>query len=322
MSDLINKYRKDELTPKELSELKQEINAMPDAEIEEKMHAFWLNDNIDTSAVSDELMKRIKNNCDKNIRKKRNRFPIFIRYAQIASLILLPLFIAFTIYLYQENSIILSDEMLVTTGKTERATITLPDGTIVSLNSESTLRYLPKDYNKEERKIKFSGEGYFRVHNNKEVPFLINAKGLEVRVLGTIFNLSVRDNDKTAVLSLEEGSVLLVSERNNTNVTLKKDQKAILDRSTGKITVISDENIKDVSAWRRGDMVFRNTPLSGVIHTIEENYNVTIIVDCKDCLEDSFTGILPTNNLNEVLEVIEHSYHLKAVITGKEIVLK
>lgn len=212
--------------------------------------------------------------------------------------------------------------MLVTTGKTERATITLPDGTIVSLNSESALRYLPKDYNKEERKIKFSGEGYFQVHNNKEVPFLINAKGLEVRVLGTIFNLSVRDNDKTAVISLEEGSVFLLSERNKTNVTLKKNQKAILDHSTGKITVISDENIKDVSAWRRGDMVFRNTPLSSVVHTIEENYNVTIIVDCKDCLEDSFTGVLPTNNLNEVLEVIEHSYHLKAVITGKEIMMK
>ena len=69
-------------------------------------------------------------------------------------------------------------------------------------------------------------------------------------------------------------------------------------------------------------MIFRNTELLEVIRAIEENYNVKIQVDCKDCLSDLFTGTLPANNLNEVLEIIERSYHLKSIITGKKIHLK
>ena len=69
-------------------------------------------------------------------------------------------------------------------------------------------------------------------------------------------------------------------------------------------------------------MVFRNTPLSQVIRTIEENYNVRIRIESEVYLNDPFTSTLPVTNLNEVLEVLEHSYHLKAVINGKEIFLK
>ena len=69
-------------------------------------------------------------------------------------------------------------------------------------------------------------------------------------------------------------------------------------------------------------MVFHNTPLSQVIRTIEVNYNVRIKIESKDYLNDPFTSTLPVTNLNEVLKVLEHSYHLRAVINGKEIYLK
>jgi ferric-dicitrate binding protein FerR (iron transport regulator) len=322
MDNLINKYRKDNLTLEELSELRRDLGSTAKEEIERQIYVSWLNDHVDISSVDDGMMNELKNNIDTIIGKKHSALSLFIRWSQIAAAILLPVFILFTIYLYRENNLILSDEMFVTTGKAERASITLPDGTVVFLNAESTLGYHPKAYNKKERKINFNGEGYFQVFHNKEIPFLINAKGLQVNVLGTIFNLSVREKNSTAELALEEGSVMLLSTRNNQNVVLQKNQKAILNQLTGNITVVTDENIKDISAWKRGDMVFRNTELSQVIRTIEENYNMTIRVDCKECLFDRFTGTLPVNDLNEVLEVIEHSYHLNAVIRGKEIVMK
>ena len=154
------------------------------------------------------------------------------------------------------------------------------------------------------------------------IPFLIDAQGLQVKVLGTKFNLLVRKTDRTAELALEEGRVSLLSTHTNKQVILNKNQKAILDYATGNITVIYDEHLKDISAWRRGDMVFRNTPLSQVIRTIEENYNVRIKIESEEYLNDPFTSTLPVSNLNEVLEVLERSYHLKAVINGKEIFLK
>ncbi|WP_029902539.1 FecR family protein [Prevotella sp. 10(H)] len=322
MNELLNKYRKDKLTPPELTELKDNVNSKSDTEIEEEMRNIWLGEDIDTSAVDEEMIKRIKTNCDQAIGKKRINLSSFARWAQIAAAILLPVFIAFSIYLYHENSLILSNEMLVTTGKAERATITLPDGTIVSLNAESALKYMPKDYNKKERKIDFNGEGYFQVHRDQHVPFLIDARGLHIEVLGTTFNLYVRDTDNQAILTLEEGSVSLLSVQNNQKVILKKNQKAILDQATGQITVFDDENVNEMSAWRRGDMIFRNTELSEVIRTIEESYDVAMTVECKDCLKDSFTGTLPINDLNEVLEVLEQSYHLKATLNGKKIIMR
>ena len=94
-------------------------------------------------------------------------------------------------------------------------------GVLVSLNSKSRLIYFPKDYNKKERKIAFGGEGYFQVKRNVNTPFLINAKGLQVRVLGTTFNLSVRDTERTAELALEEGCVSLLVDQDKQKNNIK-----------------------------------------------------------------------------------------------------
>lgn len=164
-------------------------------------------------------------------------------------------------------------------------------------------------------------KGYFQIDKNKEVPFIIDAQGLQVKVLGTTFNLLVRKDHKTAELALEEGSVWLGATQSHKNVILHPKQKAILDQSTGNIFIIAEEDTQKISAWRHGNMIFRNTKFSEVIHTIEQSYNVRINITCKNCPTDTFTGTLPLTNLNEVLEVIEKSYHLKAQIKGKEIIL-
>ncbi len=322
MNDLIEKYKKDQLAANELLQLRAEVNSMTDEAIEQQLSAVWMDKDIDTTPADDERIARMKERIDTVIGRKTTIGSKVIRWSQIAAAILLPVFILTTLYYYRENSLVLSDETLVTTGKAERASITLPDGSIVSLNTESRLGYLPKSYNKKERQVNFSGEGYFQVSQNKEVPFLIQSKGLQVKVLGTVFNLSVRETSRSAELALEEGSVWLASTTSKQSVTLRENQKAVVDYLTGRITVTTDEYVKDASAWRRGDMVFRRTPLSQVIRTIEDNYNVTITIDFKERSTDPFTGTLPVNNLNEVLEVLEQSYHLKTTIDGKEVVLK
>lgn len=322
MDNLRHKYRKDEVSPEDLYELRRQVNAMSDREIEQQMHDDWLNDDIDISQIEDERMNRIKEKIDIATRNERIGLSLFIRWSQIAAAILLPVFILLSFYLYHQNNLIISEEIIVSTSKGERASITLPDGTLVSLNSESRLGYRTKDYNKKERKISFNGEGYFQVQKNKEVPFQIAAKGLEVKVLGTTFNLLVREKHNTAELTLEEGSVQLLSIKTNKSVILEPSQKAILDQQTGQITIVTGNDTEYSSAWRRGDMVFRNSSLPDVVQSIEENYNVTIRIDCVNYMEDTFTGTLPLTDLNEVLEVLELSYNVRATIVGREIHLK
>lgn len=321
MKELEHKYRNDELSPTELQELRKRVNSMSDNEIGHEMYQAWMDEEINDTSVSDKRMDKIKERVERAIKKEKTGGFRFIRIIQIAAAVLLPVFIALSGYLYYENRQIAAEEMIVSTARGERASVTLPDGTTVSLNSESRLGYFPKAYNKEERKISFNGEGYFQVCKNREVPFVIDARGLQVKVLGTKFNLRAQEDQKTAELALEEGSVWLGATKSNKNVVLRPLQKAILDQSTGNILVIAEEDIKKISAWRHGNMVFRNTEFAEVIRTIEKNYGVTIKITAKNCPADSFTGTLPLADLNEVLEVIEKSYHLKAQIWETEVIL-
>lgn len=91
----------------------------------------------------------------------------------------------------------------------------------------------------------------FRSIKTRKVPFIIDAQGLQVKVLGTTFNLLVRKDHKTAELALEEGSVWLGATQSHKNVILHPKQKAILDQSTGNIFIIAEE---DTQKYQHGDM--------------------------------------------------------------------
>ena len=319
--NLEQKYRQDRLTPNELNELRAKVNSTSDELLEEAICNEWMHDDIDISSVDMQRMDRLKRSIDKKINKKLFVYFKFFKWIQVAAIILLPISIAAIWYLYKENSQLSSEEMVVATGIGEHAKITLPDGTDVNLNAESKLCYIPKTYNKKERQIRFDGEGYFQVRKDKQHPFLINAQGLNVRVLGTKFNLLARKKDASAVLSLQEGSVLFSSLLTGMNVILKPNQKAILNQSTGIIIVKKEENFQDIIAWRRKELVFRNAPLRSVINSIEKNYNIKIRIKTKAYLKDLFTGTLPNSNINEDLEILEKSYHFKSIMTSQEVLI-
>lgn len=319
MKNLEKKYRENELNLNELYELRKAVSELSDAEVAESLQKAWMEEDIDTSCVEQAQLHKMKTNIDRAIGFDKSSRHLYFKVAQIAAAILLPVFILTTYYLYNENNQLAAEMMIVSTAKGERANIELPDGTRVMLNAESKLSYSPRAYNKKERKIDFEGEGYFQVYKNKECPFAITARGMKVEVLGTTFNLRVRQMDTTAELSLEEGSVALSSLLSRQNVILKPGEKAVLNQKSGQITVIKDENILKNSAWRRGELVFYNVNLSHVIKEVENNYNIHITIDCKECFDDLFTGTLPIQNISEVLSILEKTYYLKATMEGDQV---
>lgn len=320
MKRLDKKYREDKLTHGELIELREKINSDEIGELESVIESTWMTENIDVSQVDTVQINSMQRSIERVIGEKRSSYHLYIKIARIAATIMLPLFMISSFYLYRENMQLNAEEMVIFTDKGERANITLPDGTRVVLNAETTLEYSPQTYNRKERKIKFEGEAYFQVNKNKNCPFSIDALGLQVKVLGTSFNLLSRKDNRTAELALEEGSVLFTSLKLKKGVALKPKQKAVMSRATGEITVLTQET-KDASAWKRGDLLFRNVKLSDVLKTIESSYGVTIQMNLKENLNDGFTGTLPISDLNEVFEILEKSYHVKATISGKNITL-
>ncbi len=315
MKNLYSKYINNQLTVAELEELRKDNPQKFSSEMEEALNEEW-NADEDYSQIPDDVVAGIKSRLDKAIDKKRRVIvPLYYKVLGWAAVILLPLFILSTLYIYKEHTQAVSEEMVVATATGEKATITLPDGTLVTLNSNSRLSYTPKVYNKDNRQISFSGEAYFNVAKDKERPFMIDARGLKVQVLGTKFNLSVRKEDKNAELFLESGKVLFTSLLKRESVVLSPNQKLTMNQMTGEMSVMKETD-NMVSAWRQNEMIFRNAPFESVVKAIENVYGVRIRMEYKSDSMDVFTGTLVTNDLNSVLEVIETTNNLKATKTN------
>lgn len=322
MDELEQKYRNDKLNPDELKRLREEVNSMSDDRLEDSLREAW--ESAEVSSSDADRLDELKVRIDQQLFPSHRVVPLYWKVLRIAAAVLLPLFMIATVYLYQENTVLSQKDFVATTGKGEQVTISLPDGTQVTLNAESRLSYNLSNFNSDERRVVFDGEGYFRVAKNPSSPFSISAKGLKVSVLGTTFNLRARSVDATAELSLEEGSVRFQSLKTGQGVILSPNQTAILDQIHG--TVIVEESsytTTDASAWRRGELAFRNVPFAEVLKELEEVYHVSIAIETEkiDYQDDLFTGVLSRTNINEALEVIEHSYHLKATLKDGKITL-
>ena len=321
MNKLDLKYRNNKLNYDELIQLRNRLNNMEDKDVESIMEDVWQNEHIDTSKISSSKMSDIKKRIDTQINKKSNHriYYLYKLSIKVAAVIAFPLLLFTMFYLHKENTLLSSNEIVVSTNNNEHATITLPDGTSVSLNSNSCLKYSAAVYNKNERKVTFNGEAYFNVTKNIECPFTIDSKGLQVKVFGTKFNLLARNNENIARLALEQGRVSLTSLLSGKTVVLVPSQLAILDKAMGEITSSVPHNIKDASSWREGTKIFHSTPISTVIDCIEKSFNVRIVIREDMNMNDLFTGSINIVDIKEAIIPIERMYHLKAVISGNEV---
>lgn len=322
MNDLEKKYVQDRLTPEELKQLRRSLESTSDEQLEESMSREWRDGHPNVSGIDDTAINDLRDRIHRKISAGR-RMMIFhkiYRITQMAAVILLPIVLVAVYSLYKENKTLQTDEIVVKTQNGERATITLPDGTSVTMNARSSLRYSPGNFNTKIREIAFDGEAYFNVKKDPEHPFSIYADGLRVKVLGTVFNLQARKEKSVAELTLIEGQVLLTALAHDSSVILNPKQQAILDKLEGSIQTRKMSDTQNVTAWKRKELIFKNTPLKSVIETISRNYGVDIVINHKS-MDDPFTGTMPDNNINEDLVILKISYRLKVVLEGKRIII-
>lgn len=313
-------YRKNRITPEELKILRQQVNGMSDDKLSERLEESWLSDDVDESKVSDDRMLRIKRRIDNRTFDKHDHTrTLALKYIRIAAAIMLPVLLFTTVFLYRENRQMVADVITFTTGKGEKATVILPDNTTAMLNYDSRLIYTPGDFNKNERRIEFEGEAYFEVtkKDNGKCPFYINMKNLEVKVLGTKFNLSARKSRSAGVLALDEGRVRLTSSLTHKSIILNSGQSATVDYATGNITVSKNTDTSDARAWQNGYVVFKEEPINNVLEQLEQIYDVNIRTNGK--IAGSFTGTLPMNNLHNALLIVSKSFHATYTIKGNNI---
>jgi transmembrane sensor len=204
--------------------------------------------------------------------------------------------------------------------------IRLADGTKVWLNAGSSFTY-PVAFRGRERRVCISGEAYFEVAHNTAKPFYVTKKNLEVRVLGTQFNVNAYDNEKDIKVTLLEGSVRVATKRKSTGgvapgqLTLRPGQQAVNQVSTDGISLVSNINIEQAVAWKDDRFQFQQTNIQEVMRQIARWYNVTIEYRGK-MVAINFDGVLSRQaSITELLKRFEATDLVRFEIEGNKIIV-
>ena len=325
MKELLLKYKNNTITHEEFLRLRQMVDNCSDEELSSLLLTDWLEDEDSSYHITDEDIRRIKESIDAEREDKSvigmlmaNSRRVILRIAAV----LLPLFVLSTLYYYNKNSETGQTMVSVVTADGEKTSIILPDSTRVMLNSNSQLSYCAADFAGNTRSVRFSGEAFFDVRKDAKAPFLVNGSDFSVKVLGTKFNVNAYENSNNVTVALEAGSVRFAAGADKF-VVMNPGEKTIYDRIKGSMTTTNMEKINENSAWCQNELVFYHASFSLLVERMQATYGVHISVKPESqSFNETFTGVLPTNNLTEALDIIEELYHVSTTISGRNITIQ
>ncbi len=255
---------------------------------------FFTNIEIPYSKSKDEIWEQISSNINSakinqeekiNVKKVRVIKPIFIYSIAATLLILLGTFSLLRYY---------STTVVCPTG--QHLSINLPDGSTVTMNSNSTLTYYPLWW-QFSRKVSLSGEAFFNVKKGNSFN-VVSSLGKTV-VLGTSFNIFSRDDEYR--VACVTGKVKVISTTKN-HVILSPDYHAEITKN-GEIKVTKSNNARNATDWMEKMFNFTSVPLRDVIREIEYFYNVTITTNAE--LDYYYTGFFSKQKpVEEVLNLL------------------
>lgn len=286
-------------------------------DIEKQMQEEWNTLCNNPVKVSEESIIRIKSRIDSDIHAHQNRHKILARISAAAASIAIILLTYSTITLYREKQTVSSNMVSINTSTGETACITLPDGSKAHLNYESVITYVPYEFGLDSRTINMKGEVFFEIAKDAEKPFIINTQSIRLQVLGTKFNLCTRNADGSTLLTLDEGSVSILSLKSGEKARITEGEEMRID-SKGKITIFKPEHLT-TGGWKERRLMFRNIPIGDVINEVSKIYGIKFTIDDTINLTEPFTGILASNNLPGVLDVLEIVFDFKVTMLHKEI---
>jgi ferric-dicitrate binding protein FerR (iron transport regulator) len=207
-------------------------------------------------------------------------------------------------YIIKDNSapILASNE--ITTPLGSQTKLTLPDGSVVWLNSGSILSY-GDDFGRQQREVSLIGEGYFEVTKAEGKKFVVRAGNLNIEVLGTKFNVENYLENHIINVSVLEGAVKVHSAYGHDTFTLKPDQSLAYNKGTDRMEVSAVDAYK-TAMWAEGKLSFVNTPLSDIMKDIERAYNVRINICTDKIYRERFSGSVGLNmTIDDILKYID-----------------
>lgn len=181
--------------------------------------------------------------------------------------------------------------------------LTLPDGSNVWLNSSSSIRY-PTAFSGTSRAVQVTGEAYFEITHNAEQPFLVNLEEIQIKVLGTHFNVNAYGDEPSKRTTLLQGSVSISN--GGAASILKPGQQAQISKS-GEMKLLNEVDVEEVVAWKNGYFSFSKADLPTVMRQLARWYDVDVTYE-GSVPDRAFGGKISREaDISEVLRILRET---------------
>jgi len=298
---LAKKYTEGTCTPEEKMAVEAFFDKMQD------------NSTINLNSVPEEKGEIILGKILQELQTVKPRKFRFQKALRIAAILVLALAVSFSVAKF----VLTPKEITQIASKGEKKEILLSDGSIVVLNSNSSITY-SEEFDKD-RKIKLNGEAYFKVFRDEKRPFIVQTHDVKVRVLGTSFDINSYNHRQTKV-SVLTGKVEVTSPTGK-KVHIIKNQQADL-RSNSDFQITKEDSNEGI-AWTSNTIILKNTTLAETAKIIENWYDVDISFEDETLHKLTISGKFKDEKLENVLESIAFLKQLKIdYITKKQIVIR
>lgn len=226
---------------------------------------------------------------------------------KIAAILIVPLFLFLLLEVYERKDSE-SRNLEVKTNPGITTKLALSDGTIVHLNSESSLTY-PEKFGKNEREVSLDGEAFFEVSKDPDRKFIVKTPHQsEIEVTGTSFNVEAFSEDSTISTTLISGSVSFVANNGVTN--MRPGDKLVYNFNTNQRSISHTKGVSE-SSWKDGMIVFDDTPFCEALHILSKRFDVEFDVTNDKYKSYSLTGSFSNHRVEQILKIFSASSGIK-----------
>lgn len=204
-----------------------------------------------------------------------------------------------------------------------KSKLTLPDGSLVWLNAGSRIAY-SQGFGVNNRHLELSGEAYFEVTKNEDLPFDVKTRELNVTVLGTKFNFRNYEEDEEVIVNLMEGRVRLDNHiREMSEQYLSPEEKVVLRKSTGEMVISKAKLVGNTKEWTNDVLLFDEMCLRDIARELERSYNVTISIKNENLRDYRFYAVFNRREqtIRDVLDIMTRTGKVRYRAEGKSILL-
>ncbi|MBY0434844.1 MAG: FecR domain-containing protein [Cyclobacteriaceae bacterium] len=207
------------------------------------------------------------------------------------------------------------DQSTVIVASAETRSLTLPDGSTVVLNRNSSLSYTG-DFSEGVRSVTLTGEAFFEIVRNEQRPFQIQAQATTVEVLGTSFSVRAYQGEPEVAVTVQTGLVKFSS--TESEVKLQAGERGVFTPATRKIAKAPNEDANFLS-WKTHKIIFESTSLQAVVETLNRAYGSQIMISATVPATCAVTASFDQQSLEAVLAVLKSTLNLTYRIQGNKI---